>query len=231
MILIIAAMEEEYQEIEKLMHNKKADKYHFVKYHTGTIHDKKVMLMLSGIGKVNATASLTAILNKFEISFIINVGSAGGVDSNYDVNVYDIVIAKKVCQHDVDLTFANRLPGVIPGLPQYYESEVNEKIFEELNENNLTYHYATIASGDQFVCDLNTINKITNNFEDVCAVEMEAGAIAQVAYMYQIPFVVFRSISDVINKHSDNQIQFEKYIEQAAKNSAIATSIALKYLI
>lgn len=230
MILIIAAMEEEYSAIEKLMKDVKAGQHHFVKYHQGKIHDQEVMLMLSGIGKVNAGAALVTILNDFTISYIINVGSAGGLVSDYDVNVFDIVIAKRVVQHDVDLTLANRLPGVLPDLPQYYESEVDSNILNELDKNGLTYHYATIASGDQFVCDLETVNKIVNNFEDVCAVEMEAGAIAQIAYLHQIPFVVFRSISDVVNKESDNQIQFEKYIEKAAENSALATSIAIKYL-
>ena len=223
-------MESEYREIEKLIENEQAGTCGFVKYHQGKVNDKEVMLMLSGVGKVNAAASLITILNHFDIDYIINVGSAGGVVVDYDVNVFDVVVAKKVCQHDVDLTLADRLPGVLPDLPQYYESEVNPQIFKELEQHNLTYHYATIASGDQFICDLGIVERIVNNFEDVCAVEMEAGAIAQVAYMHKIPFVVFRSISDVVNKASDNQIQFEKYIEQAAKNSALATSIAIKYM-
>ncbi|MDF9866681.1 adenosylhomocysteine nucleosidase [Bacilli bacterium PM5-3] len=224
MILAIAAMEEEYQELEKMMVDAKEGVCEDVKYHLGKIADKEVMLMLSGVGKVNAAYALTTILNYFDVSFIVNIGSAGGVVKDYDVNVLDIVIAKKVCYHDVDLTLANRLPGVLPNTPQYFEATLTDEMLKAIDSTGLNYHCATIASGDQFVCDLDSVKYITETFEDVCACEMEAGAIAHIAYLRKIPFVVFRSISDVVGKEQDNQMQFEEYIKQASLNSSLAAA-------
>ena len=230
MILAIAAMNSEYQELEKFLEDKKSGEIDGIKYDIGTIDNKEVMLMLSGVGKVNAAYTFTTILNNFKIDFVVNIGSAGGVVNNHHVKPLDIVVARKVCYHDVDLTLANRLPGVLPNTPQYFEATLNDKMLKALDELDLTYHYATIASGDQFVCDLGKVEYITKTFDDVCAVEMEAGAIAHLCYLKKIPFVVFRSISDVINENEDNQMQFEEYIKQASHNSALATKKIIEQL-
>lgn len=222
MILVIAAMDEEYQELEKLMNDGKQIMCCDIKCYLGYINNKEVLLMLSGVGKVNAAYSLTTILRKYAISFVVNIGSAGGIVNEHNVSALDIVIAKKVCYHDVDLTLANRLPGVLPNLPQYFESSLTKEMLDALEDSGLKYHHATIASGDQFVCDLDRVSYITETFDDVCAVEMEAGAIAHLCFLNKIPFVVFRSISDVVGLEADNQMQFEEYIEQASKNSARA---------
>lgn len=228
MILAVAAMQEEYQELEALMDNPIEGNINGVKYHQGKIEDKDVCLMLSGIGKVNAAWTLVTILNELDIDFVVNIGSAGGVVNDHHVKAMDVVVGKKVCQHDVDLTAADRPMGMLPNLPVYFESAVNDKMMAALKETGLTYHYATIASGDAFVADLKRVEYITNYFEDVCAVEMEAGAIAQICYQRKIPFVVFRSISDVIGEEDSNQMQFEQYIKYAALNSAQAAKAIIK---
>ncbi|MDR1781390.1 MAG: 5'-methylthioadenosine/adenosylhomocysteine nucleosidase [Bacilli bacterium] len=231
MILIVAAMEEEYQELEKLIDNGIELCCKGIKYVKGFIDNKDVILMLSGVGKVNAAYTITTFIDNFDIDFVINIGSAGGVISKkYDVKVLDIVIAQNVVQHDVDLVLANRLPGVLPNLPQYYPSSLNNEMIKVLKKTNLRFHLGTIASGDQFVGSLTRINEIKNNFVDVCAVEMEAGAIAQVCYLTNTKYLVFRSISDVINGEVDNQTQFEEYIKQASINSARATYEIIKCL-
>ncbi|MDR3215785.1 MAG: 5'-methylthioadenosine/adenosylhomocysteine nucleosidase [Bacilli bacterium] len=229
MILVVAAMDEEYQELAKMLENERVLCCKGIKCHQGKIDNKDVMLMLSGVGKVNAAYSLSTIMNNFEIDFVINIGSAGGINSkDYNIKPLDIVIAQKVCQHDVDLTLAHRLPGVLPDLPQYYHASLDTSMLADLKDSDLTYHVGTIASGDQFVGDLEIVKKIQHSFEDVCAVEMEAGAIAQICYILKVPFVIFRSISDVINEHSDNQVQFEEYIKQASINSARSACLVIK---
>jgi len=222
MILIVAAMEEEYNELLALLTNHREGNIHGVKYHQGELEGKSVLLMLSGIGKVNAAWRVVTILNEFKITYIINIGSAGGVLNDYHVKPLDIVIARKVVRHDVDLTAANRPYGQLPDLPLYFLPSISQEMVDELAKTDLPFHYATIASGDSFVADLEKVNFITKHFEDVCAVEMEAGAIAQIAFQRNIPFVVFRSISDVVGAEDDNQTQFEQYIVQASKNSAKA---------
>jgi len=233
MILCIAAMQEEYDALLELMSDPKEEIIHGVNVHKGTINHKDVLLMLSGIGKVNAACSTITILNHYnDIDFIINIGSAGGLENNYHVKQLDIIVGKKVVQHDVDLSSAGYELGQLPGgLPLYFEASVTQAMLDALDKTDLTYHYATIASGDSFVASEEKADFIASNFEDVCAVEMEAGAIAQIAYIRKIPFVVFRSISDVVGHEEDgNQLQFDKYILPASKNSALATKAIIETL-
>lgn len=227
MILIVAAMEEEYNELAILLENSKKANVQGVNHHLGKLEGKEVILMLSGIGKVNTAASLTTIINEYEIDFVINIGSAGGVLNQYNVKVLDIVVAKKVCYHDVDLTMANRPKGQLPGLPQYFETNVSKQMLELLDESEFDFHYATIASGDEFVGKIERITEIVNTFDDVCAIEMEAGAVAQICFQREIPFVVFRSISDVVGSDISNQMQFKEYIKKASINSAAATKLII----
>jgi adenosylhomocysteine nucleosidase len=230
MILVIAAMEVEYQALLDLLDDDQEKEIFGVKHHLGKIDDKEIILMLSGIGKVNASSNITSILNEYFIDYIINIGSAGGVVNDYQVKQLDIVVAKQVCQHDVDLIAADRPLGQLPDLPIYYQASINDDMMQALTKTGLEYHYATIASGDTFVATMDKVNYITNHFDDVCAVEMEAGAIAQIAYLRKIPFVVFRSISDVVGHQQSNQLQFEQYIEKASQNSALAAHAIIKVL-
>lgn len=222
MVLIVAAMPEEYEALQKLMQNKREQESNNVKHTLGLLKDKEVVLMLSGIGKVNASMNVTSIINEYDdIHYIVNIGSAGGI-KNLGLKQLDLVLATKVCQHDIDLHEFDHPYGALPGMPVYYESALNDKIIAEIAQLDITYHTGCIASGDQFVSQKEKIAFITNHFDDVCAVEMEAGAIAQVAYMHKIPFVIIRSISDVIDEE-DSNLQFHEYIIRASSNAALAT--------
>lgn len=230
MILIIAAMPEEYVELEKLMTNPINHTLNNVKYTSGTIDNKEVLLMLSGVGKVNAAYSLTTIISKYDVDFVINIGSAGGLCYNHQVEPLDVVIADKVCYHDVDITLAGRQYGELPDLPVYYQSSLTNDMIKEMDSNNIKYHVATIASGDQFVGIENIASLINDRFDNVCAIEMEAGAIAHICHLNSIDFVVFRSISDVVGQEKSNNMQFNEYIKLASKNSALAASLIIKHI-
>lgn len=227
MILIIAAMSEEYQELEKLMIEKHAGIIHGIKYHQGILNEAKVILMLSGIGKVNAAASLVTVLNEFDIDYVINIGSAGGVVNEHHVKPLDIIVAKKVCYHDVDLTMANRPKGQLPDLPLYFETSITKNMLELLDKEAINYHYATITSGDEFVGRVERVEQIVSEFDDVCAIEMEAGAVAQICYQRKLPFIILRSISDVVGDDTSNQLQFKEYIKKASLNSAKITQLLI----
>lgn len=82
---------------------------------TGVYEDKEVILLKSGIGKVNAAVSTTLLLDRFQPDYVINTGSAGGF--HHSLNVGDIVISTDVRHHDVDVTIFNYEYGQVPGLP------------------------------------------------------------------------------------------------------------------
>lgn len=232
MILVLAAMQQEFDALSKHLKNSISDYEHDIKYEKGYIGDKEVILVLTGIGKVNATYTITTMFNHFPINFVINIGSAGGVLTNREeLDTLDVVVSTKVAQHDLDVTLAGREKGELDNHPKYCQATFEDSWFNDLDEFKHQIHFGTIASGDQFIGDIQRVEQITSDFEDVLAVEMEAGAIAQISNRWRIPFVIMRSISDVVGKEVANHLQFEEYLEQASENSAFITSEIIKKMV
>ena len=217
---IIAAMQEEMQEIQKIMKNIQKIEIYGLNFIKGEINDKLVVLVEAGVGKVNATRTAQLLIDKFDIDAVINIGSAGS--ANDKLNIGDIVIGKKLVQHDFDITAFDHPKGFISNVGQYMESdkELIEKIegtVEQLNDKEFKIKIGTIASGDIFCTELSMKNKIKDKF-DADAIEMEGAAIAQVCKLDNIPFIVIRGISDSPN--GNNAITFEQYLQKASHRCA-----------
>lgn len=216
MIGIIVAEVEEMEAVKEIMHDLKSLDINNLKIFTGKINNKDFLLARSGVGKVNASRVTQIITDKFDLSFIINVGSAGGLNEN--LNIGDIVLGEFLVQHDFDVTAFGREKGFIPETGRFFESDKNllEKC-KNVKLDNQKILVGTIASGDIFLTDTNLKNKIKETFNADC-VEMEGSAIAQVCTLNKIPFIVIRSISDIPN--GKNEIDFNEYLKLASKNCA-----------
>ncbi len=219
MIAIIGAMQEEVNEVLKLIHvnsNEEICGYTFTK---GTYEGKEIVVLKSGIGKVNAAVSTTLLLDHYAIDYVINVGTAGGL--HIEQNPFDVVISTGVAHHDVDVRVFDYKYGQVPGMPYIYECDVRliNEVKRIVGNLNLTYQLGLIVSGDQFISTDKQVSNIKEYFSDALCAEMEAGAIAQVCYQFKKPFIITRSLSDVFGK-GDNSIQFDQYLEKASKSSA-----------
>ena len=211
---IIAAEDEEVNAILELLSNVEQEKIYNLVFNFGTINNQKYIIVKSGVGKVNAARTTQILIDKFDIKYIINVGSAGGLDNN--LNIGDIVIGNKLVQHDFDVTSFGREKGYIPETGKEFESDkdlINK--CKDIKVENSKIILGNIASGDIFLTDVKMKDKIKNNFNSIC-VEMEGAAIAQVCFLSKIPFLVIRSISDIPN--GNNQIEFNEFLKIAAKN-------------
>lgn len=218
---IIAAMEEEMQEIKNIMTDIVEEKIYELIFIKGRINDKNVVLVEAGIGKVNAARVTQILIDKFNIEAIINVGSAGSANDELDIG--DIIIGKKIVQHDFDITAFGHPKGYISNVGQYVESDIQlikkmEQTINNLDTQEFKIKIGTIASGDIFCTELQMKNKIRTKF-NADAIEMEGAAIAQVCKLDNIPFIVIRSISDKPN--GNNEITFDKFLEKASKRCAI----------
>ncbi|HAX02401.1 MAG: hypothetical protein A2Y45_03830 [Tenericutes bacterium GWC2_34_14] len=165
MILVIAAMQEEIKEIAKEL-----------KPHTH--------LVVTGVGKVNASRALTEVLHKERIELIFNVGFAG---ASGDYQVGELAIVNQARYHDFNLTMFGYDIGQVPGHPQYFESDhlwvdKLKKMFPNIKEGEL-------LTGDTFMTGIHETNLLF---------DMEGAALYQVAHHYQIPMVSIKVISDVI---------------------------------
>ncbi|AIM15691.1 MULTISPECIES: 5'-methylthioadenosine/S-adenosylhomocysteine nucleosidase [Neobacillus] len=218
-IAIIGAMEEEVTLLREHIENKTQETVAGCEFTFGKMHGTDVILLRSGIGKVNAAMSTTILLEKYKPDCIINTGSAGGL--NPDLNVGDAVISTEVRHHDVDVTAFGYEYGQVPQLPAAFLADeklltVAEKAAKELD--NFKVVRGLIATGDSFMENAERVEYIRTKFNDLQAVEMEAAAIAQVAHRFEVPFVIIRSLSDIAGKESE--ISFDQFIDKAATNSA-----------
>jgi adenosylhomocysteine nucleosidase len=218
-VAIIGAMEEEVRLLRSQLSYLQTQKHAGFEYYLGQIGDTEVVLLRSGIGKVNAAISSTLLLQLYDPDYVINTGSAGGFHT--DLNVGDIVISSSVCHHDVDVTPFGYDLGQVPGMPScFLPDELLVKAaqlsIDALQE--VVHMHGLIATGDRFMHLADDVANTRSNFPEMIACEMEAAAIAQVCHTFETPFVVIRSLSDIAGK--ENKVAFEQYLEQAATHSA-----------
>lgn len=213
---IIVAEIKEMEAIKEIMVNIEEIKIYDLKMLKGEINSKKYIAVRSGVGKVNAARTTQILTDKFNLDYIINVGSAGALNDN--LNIGDIVVGKELIQHDFNVTAFGRERGYIPEAGKVFKSDENLiKKCENIKMNNIKITTGVIASGDIFCTEIKMKEKIRKRFNADCC-EMEGAAIAQICYLNKIPFIVIRSISDIPD--GKNKIDFDKYLEVASKNCA-----------
>ncbi|WP_342573508.1 5'-methylthioadenosine/S-adenosylhomocysteine nucleosidase [Solibacillus sp. FSL K6-1781] len=217
-IAVIGAMEQEVELLRGALQNTKTETIANSEYTTGTYEGKEVVLLKSGIGKVNAAMSTTILLEKFNPKVVINTGSAGGFDAALKVG--DIVISDEVRHHDVDVTAFGYEIGQMAGMPAAYKSdenlmEVARQAVKEVGEHN--YSVGLICSGDVFMSNPERVEAVRKDFPTMKAVEMEAAAVAQVCHQFNTPFVVIRALSDIAGQESS--MSFDEFLPVAAKHS------------
>ena len=174
MIAVIAAMDSEVSAIVSKM-NAEAKKIQGIEFYEGTLENKDVVVMKSGVGKGNAAMSTTILLEHYPVEQIVNIGTAGGLKENE--NIVDAVLSERVVQHDFDTSPIDGEAGI--GL--YYDADPKLLAICEaaLKDLDVTVHKGLVASGDQFIAGEATKN-LCDKFPDAMCAEMEAGAIAQV---------------------------------------------------
>ena len=175
--------------------------------------DKEVVIVQSGIGKVNMALCTQILADRFDVKAVINTGVAGGLYK--DIEIGDIVISKDAVQHDVDATVFGYKVGEIPRMDtSYFEAdkdliELAKKTCDEVNPDIHSY-VGRVVSGDQFISDNKKKHYLINEFDGYCA-EMEGAAMAQAAHLNQIPFIILRAISDKADQEAAGSYEeFEK---------------------
>lgn len=216
MIGIIGAMDVEVELLVSKLQNKKEKKIANYNFYSGTIENKEVVVIKSGIGKVASSVGAGLMIEEYHPDFIINTGIAGGING---LHTADILIADSLRYSDVDaVNFGYKL-GQVPGMPLDYLTDVKikEKIQQILKDNNISFKNGKIYTADIFVTDLKQINI---ELENVCACEMEGTSIAQACYLLDTKFVSIRFISDIVG--TEEQVKdygtFEKLMANKSAN-------------
>jgi adenosylhomocysteine nucleosidase len=202
MIAFVVAMEKEgklfLSSTEILSQTQIAGKH----IYTGRLHNgEDYVLIISGIGKVNASMSTQLIIDNFRPSIIVNFGVAGGKSESH-LHAGDIVLISEVCQYDFDLS---EIDNVNIGYMQDYNLTYYPTNYLKYKGN--AFQIRKGASADRFTCKQQYLDIIKNLGADV--VDMESGAIAQTAYANQTPLFIVKLISDVDNQEDSI---FNQYI-------------------
>lgn len=220
---IIGAMEVEVAILKEKMEDVRIIKKASMDFYEGILAGKKVVVVRSGIGKVNAGICAQILADVFSVDAIINTGIAGSLNKN--INIGDIVLSTDVVQHDMDATGFGYRKGQIPQMPVFFFNaddnlrRLAAEVCKELNPDIQVFE-GRIASGDQFVCDQDVKNRIVSEFS-AYATEMEGAAIGQAAYLNEIPFLVVRAISDKADGSA--QMDYSEFEKAAVDHSVRLT--------
>ena len=219
-IAIIVAMQSEFELVSHILENAVESEIEGAKCMMGLLYGKEIILLKSGIGKVNAAMQVTSLIAKMQPNYIINSGVAGGIGEG--MHQGDIVVGTEACYHDV--WCGEGAWGQVQGFPLKFPADAHlldamKEVNRQQSIDNSQLVFGLICTGDQFISDLATLQGIKRNFPDGKAVDMESAAIAQVCYAKQVPFMSLRIVSDTPGMEPDNTTQYLDFFAEAPKKT------------
>ncbi len=219
MIGIIGAMEEEVAALKEAMDIHETVEQASMVFCKGVLCGKEVVIVRSGIGKVNAGICAQILVDRFKVDMLINTGIAGSLDAKIDIG--DMVISTDALHHDMDATEFGYPVGQVPRMEVMSfpaDEELVKKAVQASEKANPDIHTFTgrVASGDQFIASREVKDKIVENFHPLC-VEMEGAGIAHAAHLNKVSYVIIRAISDKADNSAS--VDYPTFERQAIAHS------------
>lgn len=195
---IIGAMEVEVESLRSAMEITNTVNKASMEFYEGRLSGKDVVVVRSGVGKVNAGICVQILSDVFGVTHVINTGVAGSLDAR--INIGDIVLSTDACYHDVDATVFGYKKGEVPqlGVASFTADEgLRKRAADAIKDAGLDIGVfeGRVCSGDQFISSDEVKKHIIEDFGGMCT-EMEGAAIAQGCFLNKIPFLIVRAISD-----------------------------------
>lgn len=222
-------MEPEVKLLKNAMLVEKEDKIAHTTAYAGTLNGQNIVLVQSGIGKVNASIITALLLERYDIDYVINTGVAGAMGEN--LKVTDMVVSTEVLHHDVDATSFGYSYGQVPGMPAVYTSDamlVRQSLAALSLNDEINGSSGLVVSGDSFIDSDAEKEHISGNFPDAMCVDMESASIAQTCWQFNTPFVIIRSMSDSANESAD--MNYEEFLAKACVHSSEVVKSLLRVL-
>lgn len=221
---IIGAMELEVATLKNLMTVHTVTTKAGMDFYDGTLSGKPVVVVRCGYGKVNAGMCVQVLADLFDVTHIVNLGVAGSLNPKLDIG--DILVSEKALQHDMDSSPLGFAPGQIPDIDVLAfpaDQTMIDTAVAACRRVNPDINVLTglVATGDQFISSKEVKDRLVSVFHGDCA-EMEGAAVAQVAYLNKLPFIIIRAISDKADD-SAGEIDFPTFERQAAEHCAKLT--------
>ena len=188
--------------------------------------EDKVILQKSGIATVNAAIQTVEMIRQYKPDVIISSGCAGG--NGDDINLQDVVVSSELAYHDVYCGKAiddTTVYGQVQGLPPRFIAD--PYLLEKAQQTGAKP--GLIVTGDWFVDTKEKMREIISHFPEAKAVDMESAAIAHTCYLYKVPFISFRVISDIPLRDTDAS-QYHNFWDTIAQHSFQVTRTFIESL-
>lgn len=216
---LIGAMEEEVSLLKEKMQEREESRKAGMVFTRGKLWGVDTVVVVSGIGKVNMAVCAQILVDCFGVNLLINTGVAGSLDNRIDIG--DIVLSTQAQQHDMDVSALGDPVGIIPRMEESVfkaDAELVEAAKAACEKANPDIHcfLGKVVSGDQFIASGEKKNWLVEQFQGTCA-EMEGAAMAQVAYLNEIPFLIIRAISDKAD--NSGQEDYAVFAKKAIRHS------------
>lgn len=220
---IVCASDEELAPFLPLITECKVSEKALLKFYEGKIRGLDVIMLFSGVCKVNAAIAAEILIEVYGAEAVINAGAAGGMNSK--LKIFDTVISVEVAYHDVA---ADVLTEFHPWMETiYFKADKNllamsKEAVNKLKMNDSVF-WGRMVTGEAFIADEDR-QKINNEYEPL-TVDMETASIAHVCFVNNIPFIAIRCITDTA-AHSG----IENFEENCERASIIARDVTAALL-
>ncbi len=214
----------------------------------GRLADEKVVLAESGVGMINAAMTTQKLIDTFRPKAIIFSGIAGAVDTS--IHIGDITVCRVWSEHDFG--YIGKDSFQVESIRTFDEAQdsiaemsyhtVDSILFtaaQKLGTTNM--EFALIGdrlpklvvggagvSGNMFIDNKEKRLWLSSRFHAL-VVDMESAAVAQVSTANGVPFIVFRSASDLAGGSGSSTAskEIDQFFEVAADTAA---KVVLTYL-
>ena len=236
---LICAIPQELAHLQGALESDEAIAVGGVRFDRGRLDGHEVVLVGAGIGKVNTALVATLLADRFGCRVIVFSGVAGGLDPA--LRIGDVVIADRTVQHDAGVIEHERITTYQAGHVPFFNPTdrlgypLDPALVDRLRARLADFSlpplshaaggegaaprivFGTILSGDQYVHCEATRQRLFRELGGA-AVEMEGGALGQVAEAFGIPFLDIRALSDLAGK--DSRFDFAAFVSEVAGASA-----------
>ena len=224
---IIGAMDVEVASLKEKMVISRTETYANMTFCEGTLGKTSVVIVKSGICKVNAAMCVQLLVDHFEVTHIINTGVAGSLDNA--INIGDIVVSTDAQYHDVNATVFGYQKGEVPqmGIVAFpADPSLRAAAVRAVGHAapDVAVFEGQVLSGDQFISTRARKEALMRDFNGNCTT-LTGAALAQASYANKIPYVIIRAISD----KADESVE-ESYDAFEAK-AAVHCANIVEYMV
>ena len=174
-------------------------KKHDYDLYVANINGKNVLFANFGHTKVQVGLLMGEITSEFPITSIIQVGNCASINGSSLIN--DMAISNSSVQYDVDYQPIGYGKNVIPVINQSTFPAGSDLVAVAKTSSNKLGASSTVgnfAGADRFLANALTANLLRSE-SGIDYVDSESGTIGEVSYMYRVPFVAVKGVSNYGN--------------------------------